>query len=209
MALTAVCSTRSLGQPKLPEEISGKARLLRPFSPPAPGICGSRKPALPPHPVPALPHRAYGVYQIFTGQASGSGEFCLPGPQCAQALEQRAMSGRSLNASVGPAAAGKSRVCGADNGVKLHFCNVVSDYFQRHGHAPSAFFIIINHMPNFSRTILVLQQNRPRAFSAPRAFPYRFIEFIYPSKRFSLPLPPAHPPVPRSCCPGYSSPPPA
>ena len=77
------------------------------------------------------------------------------------------------------------------------------------GHIDAVFFHNYKPYAEFLKNYM-----GPSAKQAPDVFcvqghSVQVYKVIYPSKRFIRPLPPARLPVPRSCCPGYSSPPPA
>ena len=90
----------------------------------------------------AAPARADRVDDVPARQRIPLRELRVPGLAAAErfALSQQLRTGGTVDAAVYPAAAVRERgVCGVDDGIDLHMCNVVSDDLQRHGLFPLSF----------------------------------------------------------------------
>ena len=87
----------------------------------------------------AAPLRADRVDDVPARQRIALRELRVPGRAAAKrfALRQQLRTGGAVDATVHPTAAVRERgVCGVDDGIDLHMCNVVSDDLQRHGMSP-------------------------------------------------------------------------
>ena len=88
-----------------------------------------------PLPMPAIPPaRTDCMDHIFAGQTVSFCDFCTAGFAAMQrtAFCKQFRSGRTMNAAIHTTAAQKGRVGSIDDCVNVHFCNIVSDYLQRH-----------------------------------------------------------------------------
>lgn len=87
----------------------------------------------------AAPARPDRVDDVPARQRIALRELRVPSRAAAErfALCQQLRTGGAVDAAVHPTAAVRERgVCGVDDGIDLHMCNVVSDDLQRHGMSP-------------------------------------------------------------------------
>ena len=112
----------------------------------------------------AVPHGANRVDHIAAGQAVRSGDFSISDPAAAEppARGQQFRPCRTVDAAIYTAAAQKRFVCCVDDGVHIHFCNVIADNFKRH----SNFTSFSGSLPFRTRSLRAVHPCAlPRAFS--------------------------------------------
>ena len=84
----------------------------------------------------ALPYGPGGMDDIAGGQGIALGDHRMPGGAMADFftfLFQLFRPGRRKNGAANPAARLQGRICGIDDGVHLHFCNILADDLKGHG----------------------------------------------------------------------------
>ena len=112
-------------------------------------VAGSQK--LPLTAMAAVPHGAHGMDHVPAGQVIGGGDFGIAGPAAAQsaAFRQKLRPGGSVDGAVHSAAAQQGFLGGVDDGVHLHFGDIVSDDGKGHNAASfsGVLFFIIRYRP--------------------------------------------------------------
>jgi hypothetical protein len=82
------------------------------------------------------------VDHISGGKAVTAGDFCLTGQTAAKvpAFLQKFRAGSGMDGTVHTASSQQGGIGRVDDGIAVHFCNIVSDNLQRHGSILSGFW---------------------------------------------------------------------
>ena len=116
-------------EPKIPEEISGNATVshLYSFAREGGAVAGNQPLAL--STLTAQPARTDCVNDIFAGQLVALHDFCAPAFAAVERFTfcQQLRSCSAMNAAVHTAATQQRLIGSVDDGVNLHFCDVISD----------------------------------------------------------------------------------
>ena len=83
---------------------------------------------------PVIPARTDSMNDIFAGQLIALRDFCAPGFAAVErfTFRQQLRSCSTMNAAVHTAATQQRLVGSVDDGVHIHFCDVISDNLKRH-----------------------------------------------------------------------------